>query len=341
MNLFVGSTANEAWLCAASALRGDEAVPIEGRGGRARELLHAAFEVRNPRERWVHGREPAMNPAFAIAEFVWIIAGRDDSAFVDFWNPALPRFAGNVDVYHGAYGARLRRRFGFDQLARAAEALASNAATRQVVLQIWDPTSDMPHADGEPAALDIPCNVSSLLKVRSGKLEWLQVIRSNDIFLGVPHNFVQFMTLQEVLAGWIGVDVGTYVQVSDSLHVYERDRVALAASDDTTPAVNTDRFVEPRTNSLAYFRALATAMDEMRLADCSAVRCVELALQLDAPAAYLNCAFVVAADAARRHGGEDEAQRVMDECSNPMLRRLWSRWLERCSRRRSLATAIS
>ena len=43
------------------------------------------------------------------------------------------------------------------------------------------------------------------------------------MFLGVPHNFVQFTCIQEVLAGWLGVECGSYNQISDSLHVYDHN----------------------------------------------------------------------------------------------------------------------
>ena len=79
---------------------------------------------------------------------------------------------------------------------------------------------DLPDLDGSPANEDIPCNVLAMLKVRDGALHWTQVMRSNDLFLGLPYNIVQFTMLQEVLAGWLGVRVGPYNVVIDSLHVY-------------------------------------------------------------------------------------------------------------------------
>ncbi|MES2644720.1 MAG: thymidylate synthase [Myxococcota bacterium] len=333
MKVFSGQTASDVWLAAAAALAGPDAAMIPGRGGATRELLHAAFEVGDSRQRWVFEREPAMNPAFALAEVVWIVLGRDDAAFPNFWNPALSKFAGADSSYHGAYGARLRRHRGVDQLARVADTLRANPASRQAVLQIWDATADLPTATGEPVAADIPCNVTSLLKVRGGRLEWLQVIRSNDIFLGTPHNFVQFMSLQEILAGWIGVDVGTYVQISDSLHVYERDLSSISTVGGRIAAPNTDRFSEPREESLAHFSAVGARMDEMRRKQVSPERCSELALGLDVPESYRNVLLVVGADAARRRGGIDQASILMAQCTNPAYHATWSRWCARMAER--------
>jgi thymidylate synthase len=219
MQVFEGSTADEVWLKAVSEFKDSKDIHTQSsRAGQTKELLGATFIIREPRQRWVSSREPAINPAFAIAEVIWIISGRKDSAFLNYWNPALPKFAGTGKNYHGAYGHRIRKRFGLDQLERAYLALSRNPDTRQVVLQIWDPSIDFPAKDGSPRDPDIPCNICSLVKIRNGKLEWTQILRSNDLFLGVPHNFVQFTSLQEILAAWLGIEVGLYRHFTDCLH---------------------------------------------------------------------------------------------------------------------------
>ncbi len=224
IKVFEGATANEVWhMAAAELLHGNSTRRQDGRGGSTQELLHAAFTIQDPRQRWVVARQPALNPAFAIAEVIWILSGRRDSAFLNYWNSQLPKFAGSGKIYHGAYGFRLRHQFRIDQLERAYQALLHNPDGRQVVLQIWDPRADFPDSRGRPVNPDIPCSISSLLKIRDGKLEWMQVIRSNDLFRGVPYNFIQFTSIQEVLAGWLGIELGSYNQLSDSLHLYDGD----------------------------------------------------------------------------------------------------------------------
>ena len=172
MHTFEGDSADQVWQKAASIFREPHDHPTQSsRDGDTGEILHASFCIRHPRQRWVLSRRPSMNPAFAIAEIVWILRGRDDSAFLNFWNPRLPRFAGTGPKYDGAYGYRLRHQFTLDQLDRAYSALLSAPDSRQIVLQIWDPRTDLPDASGVPASADVPCNVCSLLKVRGGRLE--------------------------------------------------------------------------------------------------------------------------------------------------------------------------
>src|SRR5688572_20081702 len=207
---FEGHTANDVWAKIALAFRDEEKTRKQSsRCGLTRELLHASLAIENPRERWVSIRMPPINVAFALAEVVWIISGRNDSKFINYFNRSLPKFAGGGSEYHGAYGHRLRCHWGVDQLERAYSILRSRPDSRQVVLQIWDGKVDLPASDGEEVGPDVPCNSMAMLKVREGRLEWMQILRSNDAFMGLPYNLVQFTTLQEVMSGWLGVEVGS------------------------------------------------------------------------------------------------------------------------------------
>src|SRR5581483_5156966 len=135
-------TADQAWLSAAEALSGPDSEFFEdSRGGPTRELLHAQLVIENPRQRWVFSRVPPLNPAFAIVETFWVLAGREDAHFLTPWNSQLSKYSGESATFCGAYGKRLRERFGFDQLSRAYEGLMANPSSRQIVLQIWNPAT--------------------------------------------------------------------------------------------------------------------------------------------------------------------------------------------------------
>ena len=334
---FEGPTADHVWQQLAEAFRaGDRVLVQPSRGGATKEILHAAITVNDPRQRWVASRRPPLNVAFAIAEVVWIMTGRNDLAFLKAWNSRLPKYVGKGPYLHGAYGYRLRHHKGVNQLARAYEALSIDPETRQAVLQIWDSSIDLPRSDGTPVDKDIPCNVMSLLKVRNGRLEWLQVIRSNDLFLGVPHNFVQFMCLQEVMAGWLGVDCGAYHQVSDSLHLYEHDEESVLGSaplPDLPP--NTDSLALPKTESETAFGELGRRIERMIAPGLRRVELEDLAAWEEGPEALRNMLSVLAAEAARRHRWADVSNEVMAACTNPLYEELWRRWQDRIMSRAS------
>lgn len=330
MHLFEGTTADEVWLKAASKFEDSTAVLDQtSRSGQTKELLGAAFTISNPRQRWIVSRTPAINPAFAIAEVVWILSGRHDSAFLNYWNPKLPQFAGTGKTYHGAYGFRLRKHFGIDQLERAYYALLNNPDTRQVVLQIWDASNDFPLTNGRPADSDIPCNVCSFAKIRGGKLEWTQILRSNDLFLGVPHNFVQFTSLQEILAAWLNVEVGAYRHISDCLHIYARDHQDVRNSVQISAEQNNDFLKFTKSDSDVLFREMSKRMDCITSALLTQRKLRNLANSCDFPKELHNWFLLVAADCARRRKWINLSYELMSGCSNPALKQLWDRWLAR------------
>ena len=329
---FQGGSAEEVWQKAADAFRRSVGIRNQdSRGGSTREILHAAMSISDPRQRWVISREPPLNIAFALAEVVWIITGRRDLAFLEYWNKEYRKFVGPGPELHGAYGNRLRHQFGLDQLDRAYMALKHQPDTRQVVLQIWDSIVDMPDSDGTPMDSDIPCNVLAIPKLRDGKLEWLQVIRSNDMFLGVPYNFVQFTCVQEILAGWLGVECGTYNQISDSLHVYNRHWKNVVESP-LLPNIspNTDYLKLSRQESDRIFKELERRVEQMINPETGQETLEGLSSWDDAPQSYKNIGTVLTAEALRRRGLMEEAARTMSRCTNPVYQQLWSRW---CSSR--------
>ena len=332
ISVFNGSSADDVWMQLAREFQRPGVARIQSsRNGETKEILHVAISISDPKQRWVMSRRPAINPGFALAEVVWIMNGRRDLAFLDFWNTRYQDFVGTGPELHGAYGHRLRRHLGRDQLERAYQVLVHNPDTRQVVLQIWDSRIDMPEPDGTPVSKDVPCNVISMLKVRDGKLEWSQVIRSNDLFLGLPHNLVQFTSLQEIVAGWLDIECGTYNQISDSMHIYEDNKETISKSLPSAPAIlNTDSLALPRRESELVWKELEFRAERMMAEELKENGLEALSRWKTAPQAYQNILAVLAAEAARRHkwiGAADEIMATV--CTNPAFKHLWTEWRRR------------
>ena len=322
-------SAAEAWLEAWTAINAKGSPRTSGSKGGSTEVIHAAFTLTDPRRRWTWNRQPAMNPVFALAEVVWMVRGRDDAAFLTPWNSVLPRYVGEGPHLHGAYGHRLREMVSFDQLERAADALLASPQSRQVVLQIWDAERDMPDAAGRTQSADIPCNVISLLKVSQGELHWMQVMRSNDLIRGLPYNFIQWTTLQEILAGWIGLEVGRYTHVVDSLHIYDHDVTEFsAATEDPPPARKSVDLRVDRERSSAVFRELETAFE--RLAAAISPGDIEMALQREHNlGAYDDWIRAAAAERYSRLRQRSQSQSTMLQIRDAHLRHAMLHWFER------------
>lgn len=329
---YQSDSADKLWLAAATAFADKGSAFLQpSRCGDTIELLHVMFSLTDSRQRWILSRSPALNPAFALAEVVWIVLGLRDANFINYWNPALPSYCGSDSEYHGAYGFRLRSHFGFDQLDRAYHALSAASDSRQVVLQIWDPASDFPSDDGSARSADVPCNVASFLKVRQGRLEWTQLMRSNDFIRGLPHNFVQFTSLQEVISGWLQLEPGSYIHLSDSLQVYTRDITAIESPNAIVVPKNTDRLCLAKAESEKVFAEIGARMRRMAEADdsLSQVQLSKLSSANGFNHAYQNLLYVLGADAARRRGWPDLTLDLWNRCRNNVLREAMGRWLMR------------
>jgi thymidylate synthase len=343
MHVIAEESADDLWRTAANLLLDPaEALPQTSRAGDTVEALHVVLELKKPSQRWVSIRTPAMNPAFALVEAFWIASGRQDAGLPTYWNPSLPQYCGKGDRYHGAYGHRLRRHLGIDQLDRAYAALRNNPDSRQAVLQIWDSTVDLPMPDGTPANQDIPCNLLSILKVRNGRLEWMQVIRSNDLFLGLPHNIVQFTILQEMFSGWLGVEAGSYHQLSDSLHIYAKDIQTVEENVNASPGPeSSDSYEIDRETWDSVMSKLMHRLDIMTTDTLTPPQLRSVAMQADLPIAYDNALLICAADSARRRGWSDVEAASLTKCTNPMLIHLYSRWEARVRSKRNMDFALA
>jgi Thymidylate synthase len=194
------------------------------------------YEV--PQERVLLAPCRDANPFFHLAEAIWMLAGRDDAAFLnEYVRDFGARFAEPDGRIHDAYGRRWRGALGFDQLDHVVETLRRDPTSRRCVIQMWDCYGGMNQQDLTGSWKTRPCNTHVYLRVLAEVEPVLDVTlccRSNDMILGgYGANAVHFSILQEYLACRIGVAVGRLHQVSNNYHVYlsEVERLARRVDD--------------------------------------------------------------------------------------------------------------
>lgn len=168
-----------------------------------------------PNERVLFTGVRDAHPFFHFFEALWILAGRADVAWIQFFLKNIAQFSDDGNIFKGAYGERMRMHFGHDQLFWVATHLQDDKNSRRAVINLHDGACD--HMPGK----DIPCNLAMDFLVRDNLLHLTVFNRSNDMVWGAyGANVVQFSTIQEVVAGLLDVHVGSYTQVSNSFHVY-------------------------------------------------------------------------------------------------------------------------
>lgn len=197
---------------------------ITVRGHECIEMPHPiCLEYESPGCCWMRIPGRKFNPFFALAEVIWILTGNGNVEWISYFNSAMRNFAdeGNVN-FHGAYGIRLRKwsvhfanYLQVDQIHEVVKKLKEDPYSRRAVMSLWDP-----ERDNIVKSNDYPCNNMVYHTLREGKLEQTVIIRSNDMVWGQPYNAVQFTYLHALVAGELGVKMGTFRYFIQNAHFY-------------------------------------------------------------------------------------------------------------------------
>lgn len=300
-------SANRLFLGACRAVM-THGAPASPRGLATLELLGAHLVLTDPRNRLVDlppGR--VLNPAFAVAETVWILSGSDDPWIFEY-NRNLSRYADH-GVLQGAYGPRMRSWHGReDQLDRVRRLLTQDPDSRQAVIQLFDPERD------RSGFRDVPCTLGYRFFLREGRLHMHTTMRSQDAWLGLPYDLFAATVLQELLAGWLGADLGEYRHTIDSLHLYaEHQQAALELPGDPLPAA-------PMTPMEAPWEAFDDLLADVLLDQ----------LPADAAVPWHDFAAVMASYRSWGNGRRASARLRAGQLPGPLTRAL-ERWYQRLS----------
>jgi hypothetical protein len=176
-----------------------------------------------PRKRVLYNAVRDCNPFMHLFEAMWMLAGREDVAFVSYFTPSMVNYSDDGKTLRGAYGYRWRQWFGVDQIDEyVIPTLLKDADSRQAYISMWDPATDLLDEYNQPLQTrDRCCNVGIAFDVVGSALNMTVFNRSNDIVWGLAGaNLVHMSFLLEYVALAIGKNVGTYTQVSNNAHLY-------------------------------------------------------------------------------------------------------------------------
>lgn len=195
-----------------------DGTPVEASRGANRELSGVLLRLNNPRARLSHTerRGRVISP---LGELAWYLSGSNDAAFVGYYISAYLNDAEDDGRIHGAYGPRLFGQRGVNQVENVITRLRAQPTSRKAAIQLFD-ADDLV---GSPK--DIPCTCSLHFLRRGDRLDMATMMRSNDAFLGLPHDVFTFTMLQEIIARTLGCEPGVYSHFASSLHVYDRNAV--------------------------------------------------------------------------------------------------------------------
>lgn len=233
---------------------------VPSRNGDTKEILNFKTEITNPYKRCVGNNNRNINIYFLLAEALWIFRGKKDVEFLEIFNTKMTEYSDDGQVFHAPYGFRMRhygvasnfnpRPFseqqnhsenqlaqGTDQIIEALTMLKEDEESRRVVVSIWNPELDL-----NVKSKDLPCNDLLMFKIRGKKLHTTISNRSNDLHWGLPTNVFQFSFTSEVMSNILGIELGTQVHNSQSLHFYMDNDIAMKMYENMT--IDNNNFVD-------------------------------------------------------------------------------------------------
>lgn len=183
--------------------------------GSNRELTGVLLEIRNPRAR-LSRTETRGKPYSCLGELCWYLARSDDLDFITYYIPHYKDYVEGDKIF-GGYGPRLFSWRGINQLANVKQILSKKSSTRRAVVQLFEAE------DINITRHDVPCTCVLQFMIRENKLYMISYMRSNDVYLGLPHDIFSFTMFQEILAMELDVEIGNYKHAVGSLHLYDKD----------------------------------------------------------------------------------------------------------------------
>ncbi len=160
-----------------------------------------------------------------VAEQIWFVSGaRKPADFLREYTKVWDMFTNPADVVTVAYGYRWRKHFGRDQLGLLVKHLKDDSTSRHGVVVTWDPAGD---GLGGTIKKNVPCPFSFVVNIIGGRLNFHNIVRSNDMVLGFPSDVAGFAFLQCMLAQKLGVVPGVYSHSISNAHMYDNQYAAV------------------------------------------------------------------------------------------------------------------
>ena len=192
------------------------------RGLAVKEKLACKFTITNPLDRLPYVPHRKFSVTYVVAELLWYLSGNNETEWIANYSSFWRNISDDGKTANSAYGARIFKPHpriaggSFSQWDYIKNELKNDPDSRRAVVHIRSPW------DSVEAKLDVPCTLSLQFFIRDEKLHLVAHMRSSDLLLGIAYDVPAFTMLQEVMAYELGIDVGTYTHVSNSLHIYER-----------------------------------------------------------------------------------------------------------------------
>lgn len=185
-----------------------------------RELNNVKLQLWDINENIVSIR--GISDTYLFGELLWYFTGRNDAKFIGTFSKMWERLSDDGVTSNSAYGYLMMYQHGFNQIEKVIELLKVDPDSRRAVINLNVPNEKVIETKDEP------CTIALQFMIRNGKLNCTTMMRSNDIWFGLPYDVAFFTELQKYIADRLEVGYGVYTHFVTSLHMYERDEEKIA-----------------------------------------------------------------------------------------------------------------
>jgi len=213
MNYFQVKNYRQALYYSLQAIR-DHGNEISPRGMQTKELENVLYEIECPQDKISILKHRNANIFATLAETLWVLGGRNDLEFISHYIKRMEDFADPENLLYGGYGPRIQKWQGVNQFEQVLNILKKDPTSRRAIISLFDPSRDF-FSD------DLPCTNWLHFTIRDDKLNLKIVSRSMDVIWGSTLNFFEWAVVQEIVANWLGVNIGKLYYFVSSLHIYE------------------------------------------------------------------------------------------------------------------------
>ena len=180
-----------------------------------KEINNYRFTLTNLDNNVINVRD--ISESYICGELLWYALARNDMAFINKFAGLWGRISDDGVTSYSAYGDIVFKRHGFDQAEKIIQLLCSDPESRRAVINFNVPNENVIETKDEI------CTIALQFLIRDGKLNCTAIMRSNDIWYGLPYDVIFFTELTKYIARRLNVPYGTYTHEVISLHVYERN----------------------------------------------------------------------------------------------------------------------
>jgi thymidylate synthase len=193
--------------------------PAPAPKGTYNEILGAQIVLNDPRQVFPYSSARKFNYAYSLMESIWNLTNTRETEVLRRYASIVDQFVadqgGDTSYAKWAYGTQLNEQVKFCLAELKADKMSRRAAAALYTSQDRGP--------GTP-----PCLVSVNWQCRpnaAGQPELYQFVnmRSNDAWLGLPLDFMQFLSWGHLMAAELQVPFVQYVHQASTLHLYDRD----------------------------------------------------------------------------------------------------------------------